>query len=133
MADNETNKVSESGGTKRPLREGSTRLPPFPVVHIVKSKVGKNPKLSFNEVPELRKEMKDRLFKIDRREKFHHDFKRTSQDFWRMELDRLNKIGEDNRRHMSAAIRVYLGQTHGSCKAIKSLIKHVEIAEQNTA
>ena len=73
-----------------------------------------------------RQEMKQRVFKIDRKEKFNHDYKRTSQDFWRMQLDRLDKISDDNRRHMAAAIKVYLGQTHGSSKAIKSLVKHVE-------
>ena len=69
--------------------------------------------------------MKTRLFKIDRQEKFRNDFKRTSQDFWRMELDRLSKIGDDNRRHMAAAIQVYLGQSRGSSKAIESLLRHV--------
>ena len=82
-------------------------------------------KVKINRECIFREEMKKRLFKIDRKEKFQNDYKRTSQDFWRMELDRLNKISNDNRRHMAAAIQVYLGQTKGSSKAVQSLLKHV--------
>lgn len=38
----------------RPPREGSTRLPAFPMVHIVKPNVGKKSKITFDEVPQLR-------------------------------------------------------------------------------
>ena len=67
--------------------------------------------------------MKERLFRIDRKEKFNNDFKRTSQDFWRMGLDQLTKISDSNRLHMADAIKIYLGQTDGSRKAIEPLVK----------
>jgi len=69
--------------------------------------------------------MRERLFKIDKSEKFANDFRRTSQDFWRMELDRMEHVSSDNRKNMAAAAQVYLGQSRGSTRAIQELIKYI--------
>ena len=73
----------------------------------------------------IRAEMKSRLFDIDAKEKFEIDLKRTTEDFWRMELDGISAIGDDNRRHMANVIKVYLGQTEGSRAALKPLMKYL--------
>ena len=69
--------------------------------------------------------MADRIFRSDQKRKNSEEYVRTTQDFWRMELDGLRKIGEDNRRHMIAAIRVYLGQNRGSYRAVCELVHHI--------
>jgi len=111
----------------RPSKAGSTHLHPFPMVHIVKPKCALNKdRIYYDEVADLRAEMKSRLYAIDASEKFEHDMKRTTDDFWRMELDGIAQIGDDNRKHMVNVIKVYLGQTEGARAALKPLLKHLE-------
>lgn len=67
--------------------------------------------------------MQDRIFRLSARNKHAHNYKRSTQDFWRMHLDDLYKCGEVNRNHMASVIRVYLGgQNPGSLKAVNKLI-----------
>lgn len=70
--------------------------------------------------------MQERIFMLDEKRKFAENYKRTTQDFWRMELDGLRNIGNDNKKNMIAAIKIYLGQTRGSLKAVCKLIQHVD-------
>ncbi|KAJ8322318.1 hypothetical protein KUTeg_000789 [Tegillarca granosa] len=55
--------------------------------------------------------------------KVDSDYNRTKQDFYRMELDKIDEIHPLNRPHMRKAYFAYLQNTPGSRKAIKECAK----------
>lgn len=57
-------------------------------------------------------------YKHDAPKKVNADYSRTKDDFYRMDLDRLDEVHPINRRHMRKAYFAYLQNTPGSKKAI---------------
>lgn len=58
--------------------------------------------------------------------KTEEDYKRTKQDFYRMELDRMEDYHPINRGNMRAAYFAYLQNTPGSKKALYECVRNVE-------
>ncbi|XP_039261839.1 uncharacterized protein LOC120337990 [Styela clava] len=115
----------------RPPREGSTHLPKLPFVHLPQPRTASGRRMYYSDVPALRKEMAERIYRLDQKRKSAEEFSRTTQDFWRMELDGLKNIGEDNRRNMIAAIKIYLGQNRGSLRAVCKLLHIITTQNDN--
>ncbi|KAL4217829.1 hypothetical protein ACF0H5_022568 [Mactra antiquata] len=120
---------------KRPeAKQGSTRLPKFPVIVPPNSDLSTK-ELHYGDVPMLsktqgrkNKQNRDELIKSfshfgeDRKKS---DYNRTRQDFYRMELDRLDEYHQTTRPHMRAAYFAYLQNTPGSRKAIYDCMKEM--------
>jgi len=104
----------------RPPKEGSTRLPKFPAVHM--SKKGIKNELNYADVPGLREQLKEKLGAGNAEQK-SEDYTRTKQDFFRMELDKMDEIHPINRDNMKATYFAYLQNTPGSKKAIHECLK----------
>ncbi len=62
--------------------------------------------------------------------KVEEDYVRTKQDFYRMELDKLNDIHPLSRPNMRAAYFAYLQNTPGSKKAVYECVKSSEKVKQ---
>lgn len=62
-------------------------------------------------------------YKQDAPKKVNADYSRTKDDFYRMDLDRLDEVHPINRQHMRKAYFAYLQNTPGSKKAIKECVK----------
>jgi len=105
-------------------KEGSTRLPKWPVVKFRKHE-DPNKKLDWGDVPRLRDSLKMQ-YSSNAQERIKNDYQRTKQDWERMELDKLRDIHEVNRSHMRITCGTYLGTSMGSNRAIKSLTKILE-------
>ncbi|KAL3892451.1 hypothetical protein ACJMK2_004656 [Sinanodonta woodiana] len=106
----------EKSKKTRPPKEGSTRLPKFPVITLDRKELATKP-LHYNDVPMLRSEF-EASFSLKSKERMKKDYKRTKEDFYRMELDRLNEIHKRSRPHMRQAYFAYLQNTPGSREAI---------------
>jgi len=71
------------------------------------------------------------LFRQEYRDKYstyaekriEQDYKKTKEDFYRMDLDRLDEIHPSNRRHMRKTYFAYLQNTPGSRKAVTECVK----------
>ena len=74
------------------------------------------------EVELFRQEVMGR-YKHDAPKKLNSDYSRTKDDFYRMDLDRLDEVHPINRPHMRKAYFAYLQNTPGSKKAIKECVK----------
>ena len=70
---------------------------------------------------ELRKK-----YSTNANEKVDEDYKRTKNDFYRMELDKLEDVHPMSRPNMRAAYFAYLQNTPGSKKAVYECVKTVE-------
>ncbi|XP_060574878.1 DNA ligase 1-like isoform X2 [Ruditapes philippinarum] len=109
---------------KRPeAKQGSTRLPKFPVIAPPNSDLTTK-ELHYGDVPMLRDEMIKSFSHYGEGRK-KSDYDRTKQDFYRMELDRLDEYHHTTRPHMRAAYFAYLQNTPGSRKAIYDCMKDV--------
>ncbi|KAI8497604.1 hypothetical protein Bbelb_249100 [Branchiostoma belcheri] len=106
----------------RPPKEGSTHLPMFPKINYSKTETARKEIINYGEVPKLRQELKAK-YGTGAEERRREDYRRTKQDFYRMELDKLKYIHPINRGHMKAACTTYLGTTPGSQRAISMLAK----------
>ncbi|XP_066269168.1 neurofilament heavy polypeptide-like [Branchiostoma lanceolatum] len=106
----------------RPPKAGSTHLPMFPKINYSKTETGRKEIINYGEVPKLRQELKEK-YGSGATERRKEDYRRTKQDFYRMELDKLKYIHPINRGHMKAACTTYLGTTPGSQRAISMLAK----------
>lgn len=106
----------------RPPKEGSTRLPKFPVVNFNAGKENATKQFPYSEIPQFREEMRSK-FSPHAQNKVDSDYNRTKQDFYRMELDKIDEIHPLNRPHMRKAYFAYLQNTPGSRKAIKECAK----------
>ncbi|XP_033726893.1 myb-like protein X isoform X2 [Pecten maximus] len=111
-------------------KEGSTRLPKFPVVDFNSGKENATKKFPYNEVAKFRTELKDR-FSSNAKKKVNKDYKRTKDDFYRMDLHKLDEIHPLNRPHMRRTYFAYLQNTPGSRKAVKDCVKTLDTDEGN--
>jgi len=113
-----------SAPKKRPeAKQGSTRLPKFPVIQPPNSELTTK-ELSYGDVPMLREEMKS--FSHSGETKKKSDYNRTKQDFYRMELDRMEEYHQFSRPHMRAAYFAYLQNTPGSKQAVYDCVKEMK-------
>ncbi|KAK3087745.1 hypothetical protein FSP39_010065, partial [Pinctada imbricata] len=117
---------------KKPPKEGSTRLPKFPVVDFNTQKENATKQFPYYEVPKFREGMKGR-YGVTAPKKVESDYIRTRQDFYRMDLDRLDEVHPLNRSHMRKAYFAYLQNTPGSKKAIKECVKNLNEGDNMTA
>jgi hypothetical protein len=111
----------EDSSMERPKKgelEGSTLAPNFPKVIIKKPKDMNGP-FYFDDVPVIRKELKNNLTNHTR---FEEDRNRTINDYYRMNLD-----STAEKEKMKDAYHAYLENTPGSKKALQELLsrKHV--------
>ncbi|XP_060085735.1 myosin-10-like [Ylistrum balloti] len=106
-------------------KEGSTRLPKFPVVDFNAGKENATRMFPYNEVAKFRVELKDR-FSSNAKKKVNKDYKRTKDDFYRMDLHKLDEIHPLNRQHMRKTYFAYLQNTPGSRKAVKDCVKTLD-------
>lgn len=109
---------------KRPeAKQGSTRLPKFPLIPPPNSDLTTK-ELIYTDVPMLREEL-SKSFSHDGESRKKSDYNRTRQDFFRMELDRLDEYHEKSRPNMRAAYFAYLQNTPGSKKAVYDCMKEM--------
>lgn len=106
-------------------KEGSTRLPKWPIVEFVKNGDMAKEKLNWGDVPKLREELRTK-YSSNAQDRKKKDYSRTQQDWTRMELGKLKDINEVNRTHMQVTCNTYLGTSAGSKAAVKSLAKVLE-------
>lgn len=109
---------------KRPeAKQGSTRLPKFPVIAPPNAELTTK-ELRWSDVPMLREEMIKSFSHFGEGRK-KSDYTRTRQDFFRMELDRFDEYHDTTKPHMRAAYFAYLQNTPGSRKAIYDCMKEI--------
>ncbi|XP_013404942.1 uncharacterized protein LOC106169858 [Lingula anatina] len=108
----------------RPKKEGSTRLPKFPAVE-VDAKDMRDRKLLYSDVATLRQEIKDK-YTTSAQKRVNEEYNRTKQDFFRMELDKMEEIHPNSRPIMRSAYFAYLQNTPGAKKAVKECIKEMD-------
>ncbi|CAH1776097.1 unnamed protein product, partial [Owenia fusiformis] len=109
---------------ERPPKEGSTRLPKYPAVAMDTKEIS-NKKLNYADVPEIREEIKVK-FGRNADQKVNADYTRTKQDFFRMELDKMEEVAPSSRPNMRKAYFAYLQNTPGSKKAIHECMKELD-------
>ncbi|XP_021377604.1 glutamic acid-rich protein-like isoform X1 [Mizuhopecten yessoensis] len=109
-------------------KAGSTRLPKFPVVDFNAKKENATRKFPYNEVAKFRTELKGR-FSSNAQKKVDMDYQRTKDDFYRMDLHRLDEVHPLNRPHMRKTYFAYLQNTPGSRKAVKDCVKTLDTDE----
>ncbi|XP_041360941.1 ABC transporter F family member 4-like isoform X2 [Gigantopelta aegis] len=107
--------------SRHKTHEGSTRLPKFPVV-TMKTDDLVTKQLFYSDVPMLRRELEEK-YSANAQSKIDEDFKRTQEDFYRMELDRMDEYHPSNRPLMCQAYFAYLSNTPGSRKAINDIMR----------
>lgn len=117
-----SHKEKKGDGPNR--KEGSTRLPKFPVVNLETKELATK-QLSYSDVPMLRKELKTK-YSSQSKQKVDQDYKRTQQDFYRMDLDRLDHVAPNNRRHLTSTYMAYLQNTPGSRRAVTECVQRLE-------
>lgn len=115
----------------RPPKEGSTRLPKFPVVKLPTDDqywsdlVSKT--LWYNDVAELREKINE-TYGLAVPGRIQQDYIKMKQDFYRMELDRFDAYHPQNRQRMKMIYRAYLQNTPGSRLALEDCIRESEKA-----
>ncbi|XP_035699033.1 uncharacterized protein LOC118431799 isoform X1 [Branchiostoma floridae] len=125
------NQYSRPEKTKRPQKEGSTHLPKIPVVKLRKPPIStKKGIIDWSDVAILRKELKDKVYHDDQKKRYRSDYIRTSQDFYRMEMDKLRSGNPKTLDNMKVCCKVYLGTSLGSSKAIRDLAKVLRAERQ---
>ncbi|KAK7502929.1 hypothetical protein BaRGS_00005878, partial [Batillaria attramentaria] len=72
-----------------------------------------------------RKELKDK-YSSQAKQKIDADYKRTQQDFYRMDLDRMDKVAPTSRRHLTSTYMAYLQNTPGSRRAVSECVQRLE-------
>lgn len=117
-----SHKEKKGDGPNR--KEGSTHLPKFPVVSLETKELATK-QLSYSDVPMLRKELKTK-YSSQSKQKVDQDYKRTQQDFYRMDLDRLDHVAPNNRRHLTSTYMAYLQNTPGSRRAVTECVQRLE-------
>ncbi|KAL8599461.1 hypothetical protein ACOMHN_066765 [Nucella lapillus] len=113
-------KTKKSSCSEVNRKEGSTRLPKFPVVTL-ETKDLATKQLFYSDVPMLRKELKTK-YSSQSRSKVDADYQRTRADFYRMDLDRLDQVHPVNRPHLTSAYLAYLQNTPGSRRAVHECV-----------
>ena len=110
-------------------KKGSTRLPKFPVVPFHAGKENATQRFPYQDIPKFRQEM-DQRFSLHAPSKIDSDYKRTKDDFYRMDLDKLDEIHPMNRTHMRKAYFAYLQNTPGSKKAVTECVRSLDTTVQ---
>jgi hypothetical protein len=117
--------VSKSADDSIDRKQGSTHLPKFPCVNMQKPAEYSRP-LTMYDVPKIRSLIRDRYTaKADNQ--IEKDYKRTHDDFYRMQLDNLDGYHESNRDNMVRIYHSYLENTPGSKKALRELCDRVAV------
>lgn len=106
-------------------KKGSTRLPKFPVVPFHTGKENATQRFPYQDIPKFRQEM-DQRFSLHAPKKVDSDYRRTKDDFYRMDLDKLDEVHPINRPHMRKAYFAYLQNTPGSKKAITECVRSLD-------
>ncbi|XP_019645731.1 PREDICTED: uncharacterized protein LOC109486345 [Branchiostoma belcheri] len=115
--------LREPEKTKRPQKEGSTHLPKIPVVKLRKPPIStRKGIIDWADVATLRKELKDKVYHDDQQKRYRSDYIRTSQDFYRMKMDKLRQGDPKTLDNMKVCCNVYLGTSMGSRRAIRDLV-----------
>ncbi|XP_076082891.1 uncharacterized protein LOC143053955 isoform X2 [Mytilus galloprovincialis] len=109
--------------------KGSTRLPKFPVVPFHAGKENATMRFPYQDIPKFREEMNQR-FSLNAPQKIDKDYKRTKDDFYRMDLDKIEEIHPMNRPHMRKAYFAYLQNTPGSRKAVSECVKSLDESQK---
>lgn len=102
-------------------KSSSTRSSTFPMVNLQSQNMTKR-QLTFSDVPMLRKELQQKCT-MNSQKKILQDYQRTKEDFYRLELNRLDEIPPVNRANVRASYFAYLQNTPGSRKAIYDCIQ----------
>lgn len=110
-------------------KKGSTRLPKFPVVPFHAGKENATMRFPYQDIPKFREEMNQR-FSLNAPQKVDKDYKRTKDDFYRMDLDKIEEIHPMNRPHMRKAYFAYLQNTPGSRKAVSECVKSLDESQK---
>ncbi|XP_063407746.1 myb-like protein V isoform X6 [Mytilus trossulus] len=110
-------------------KKGSTRLPKFPVVPFHAGKENATMRFPYQDIPKFREEMNQR-FSLNAPQKIDKDYKRTKDDFYRMDLDKIEEIHPMNRPHMRKAYFAYLQNTPGSRKAVSECVKSLDESQK---
>jgi hypothetical protein len=69
----------------------------------------------------------DQRFSLNAPQKVDKDYKRTKDDFYRMELDKLDDVHPLNRPHMRKAYFAYPQNTPGSKKLMKIMLPMLKL------
>ncbi|KAK3087330.1 hypothetical protein FSP39_004739 [Pinctada imbricata] len=110
----------------RPPAEGSTYFPKFPAVSLDKGFTSPTRMFALDDVKKMRKEINKKYSKRSP-ERMKKDYNKTKQDFYRMELDKLNEMRPTyNRPSMVNTYNAYLQNTPGSQQALNDCIKGME-------
>ena len=123
-------KKEKDSKEKKREQQGSTRLPKFPVVPFHTGKENATMRFPYQDIPKFRQEM-DQRFSLNAPQKVDKDYKRTKDDFYRMELDKLDDVHPLNRPHMRKAYFAYLQNTPGSKKAITECVRSLDGSQQH--
>lgn len=121
-------KKKKKSDEERPPKEGSTRLPKFPAVCISTGEYKRE--LNYNDVPMLREDLRKK-YSAEAQSKIDQDYKRTKNDFYRMELDKMEELHPSSRPNMRSAYFAYLQNTPGSRKAVYECVKSMGGKQQN--
>nr|XP_002123510.1 uncharacterized protein LOC100186505 isoform X1 [Ciona intestinalis] len=99
-------------------RMGSTVLTKIPIVSYRRLEVaGKKQMLSYTDINIIRRQMRSQKEEIQR-QRFRRDYKRTTSDIYRMQLDRTENLTEENELCFKAACVTYLGTSPGARRAV---------------
>lgn len=77
----------------------------------------------------FRQELKDK-YSSQAKEKVDADYKRTQQDFYRMELDRIDQVSPKIRPQLISTYMAYLQNTPGSRRAIHDCVRNLKVEEK---
>ncbi|XP_062614182.1 uncharacterized protein LOC134275922, partial [Saccostrea cucullata] len=111
----------------RPAPKGSTYFPQFPNVNYPYVQAESPTRMfELDDVPKVRKELKKKWSKRSP-ERVKKDYTKTKNDFYRMELDKLNEMRPTyNRPSMVNTYTAYLQNTPGSKQALDECISGIE-------
>ncbi|XP_061166802.1 uncharacterized protein LOC133175709 [Saccostrea echinata] len=111
----------------RPPPKGSTYFPQFPNVNYPYVQAESPTRMfELDDVPKVRKQLKKKWSKRSP-ERVKKDYTKTKNDFYRMELDKLNEMRPTyNRPSMVNTYTAYLQNTPGSKQALDECISGIE-------
>ncbi|XP_020910729.1 uncharacterized protein LOC110248535 [Exaiptasia diaphana] len=115
--------------------QGSTRLPPIPKVKY--PKMNKDPKykhfnMTYDHVQPFRADLK-KIHDDKYKRKMEEDYKRTVNDWNRMNLIEIYQLPPQSTFNVKKAIQTYLGNSKGSIKALNPLLKQTPRSSVSSA
>ncbi|KAK6959680.1 halomucin [Biomphalaria glabrata] len=117
----------KEGRAKKPPNREETAATRFPVIRMDLKELETKP-LYYSDVPTLREHLKTK-YSANAQAKIKEDYTRTQQEFYRMELDRLDQVHPVNRKHMTGVYFAYLQNTPGSKKAVTECVGKLTAAD----